>query len=409
MADSSSYRPHDPGHDYYEPGIYLITLVVRNRTEQPTVLGRLGNDLRHPGVELSEVGMAVMDCWARIPEFQARKGRQVEVLNAVCMPDHFHGVIAVKARMDKSLGEVIRGFKAGCSMAWREKAREKARIEARKEARKEERPNMVTPMAASGVGAALPYLEEQPELSREALMRLSKKQRAEYYAQRAKEEQPLWDDNYDDTICIDEEHLQRMLHYVDDNPRRAMIRRARPQFMQRCLHVIIDGRDYAAFGNLFLLRWARKLQVFCHRKARYGQLTDEDKQTFGIRYDATPEFITDIAYETTRAYAAECETWTRQIMAGQTVIVTPGISKGEQGMKDTCIERGFPLIHLQKEPIGSYWKPEARRFEACARGSLLILAPWETDGDSDYAIFHNLNTLAEEICRFDGEARIVDL
>ena len=67
--------------------------------------------------------------------------------------------------------------------------------------------------------------------------------------------------------------------------------------------------------------------------------------------------------------------------------------------------------------IGRYWKPEMSRFEACARGSLLILAPWNLDGigtvngipaDSDYSHFHNLNTLAAEICNFEGEARIIN-
>lgn len=103
-------------------------------------------------------------------------------------------------------------------------------------------------------------------------------------------------------------------------------------------------------------------------------------------------------------------------MEGGTVIVNPGISRGEALMKDECLERGFPLIHLQKEPIGRYWKPELKRFEACARGSLLILAPWHIDtmgavngipSASDYSRFHNLNTLAAEICAFEGEATII--
>lgn len=103
-------------------------------------------------------------------------------------------------------------------------------------------------------------------------------------------------------------------------------------------------------------------------------------------------------------------------MEGGTVMVTPGISRGEQMMKNECIERGYPLIHLQATPIGQYWKPEKKRFEACARGALLILAPWNLDtmgdvgnvpSDSDYSRFHNLNTLAAEICAFDGEAKIV--
>ena len=77
---------------------------------------------------------------------------------------------------------------------------------------------------------------------------------------------------------------------------------------------------------------------------------------------------------------------------------------------DAAIEEGLPVIHLQKKPIERYWKPERRRFEACAHGALLILAPWgldeeimktdanATEAPSDYARFHRLNDLAEEIC-----------
>ncbi len=85
-------------------------------------------------------------------------------------------------------------------------------------------------------------------------------------------------------------------------------------------------------------------------------------------------------------------------------------------MKNECLERGYPLIHLQASPIGRYWKPELKRFEACHRGSLLILAPWNLDAmgivghvpsDTDYSRIHNLNTLAAEICAFIGEAKIM--
>ena len=79
-------------------------------------------------------------------------------------------------------------------------------------------------------------------------------------------------------------------------------------------------------------------------------------------------------------------------------------------MIDAAIDEGLPVIHLQKKPIERYWKPERRRFEACARGALLILSPWGLDAEitrtaqngteapSDYARFHRLNDLAEEIC-----------
>lgn len=381
VSYGSSYRPHNPGHDYYAPGVYLITLVVRNREHNLSLLGTLNDDLKAPAVVLSEIGKAVMDCWHLIPEFQARHGRKVKVHGAVCMPDHFHGVIEVLEPMDRSVGEVICGFKIGCTKAWREI-------------------NGIGSQPSTADFAADFACCQRPYMVVD-LHRLSKRQRAEYYAAHPEACQPLWDDNYDDTIClrdekggIDARHFSAMIRYVEDNPRRAIIRHARPKFMRRCLHVVIGGREYAAFGNLFLLRWARKVQVFCHRKAPDGR---------------TP-------YEQTDAYRRECAEWKRMVMQGATAIVTPGISMGERIIKDRCIERGYPLIHLQKEAIGSYWKPELKRFEACASGALLILAPWkpETIGevngvpaDTDYSIFHNLNGLAEEICAFDGDARVI--
>ena len=185
-----------------------------------------------------------------------------------------------------------------------------------------------------------------------------------------------------------------MITYVHDNPRRAQLRRLLPDYLRRCLHVQIGGRSYGAFGNLFLLRWPRRVQVMCHRKHP----------------------VTRVPYEQTDDYASDRRQWEAAVMEGGTVIVTPGISHGESLMKDECLNRGFPLIHLQTTPIGRYWKPELKRFEACARGSLLILAPWDIDAmgdvngipkDSDYSRFHNLNTLAAEICAFDGEAKII--
>lgn len=127
--------------------------------------------------------------------------------------------------------------------------------------------------------------------------------------------------------------------------------------VQGCLHVRIGNHCYGAFGNLFLLRWARKIQVLCHRKHP----------------------VTGQPYDETADYADDCRKWEVAIKEGCTVIVTPGISGGERLMKKVCMEKGFPLIHLQKEPIGAFWKPERQRFDACTNGSLLILAPWDLD------------------------------
>lgn len=60
--------------------------------------------------------------------------------------------------------------------------------------------------------------------------------------------------------------LENIKRYMAENPLRACIRRECPQLMERQLHLWIGGREYAAFGNLFLLKYPIKEQVFFHRK-----------------------------------------------------------------------------------------------------------------------------------------------
>ena len=183
--------------------------------------------------------------------------------------------------------------------------------------------------------------------------------------------------------------LENIKQYMADNPLRALMRRQLPHLLERQLHLRIGTREYAAFGALFLLKRAEKEQVFYHRK---------DKQT-GAPTETTESFRNDCARQLADARDG-------------VVLVSPAISKGERIVINTAIDEGLPVIHLQKEPITRFWKPERSRFEACAQGSLLILSPWGLDeeltpvpngtgtlaGPSDYARFHRLNDLAAEIC-----------
>ena len=383
---TSAYRPRNPGHDYYGRGTYLITLVVSGREQSLSSFTAVGIDAlkEDNALTLTPLGEVVEQAWQRIPEAQSVHGNRVLVLSCVCMPDHFHGVIEVLEPMEWSLGDIIQAFKASCTSQWQRLMGMEASVN--------------RPISVDLNGPKVPGWLREKALRHDnegALIRsMSKKQRQEYYALVGRNQQPLFDDNYDDTVCLDERHRQAMIAYVHDNPRRALLRRLLPDVMRRCLHVRIGNRSYGAFGNLFLLRWARKIQVQCHRKHP----------------------VTGQPYEETADYASERQQWERAILEGCTVIVTPGISGGERLMKNECLQQGFPLIHLQKEPIGAFWKPERQRFEACANGSLLILAPWDLDAmgsvgsvpaDSEYSRFHNLNTLAAEICAFDGAARIL--
>lgn len=177
--------------------------------------------------------------------------------------------------------------------------------------------------------------------------------------------------------------LENIKRYMAENPLRACIRRECPQLMERQLHLWIGGREYAAFGNLFLLKYPIKEQVFFHRKDPKTGLPTEQTTDYQKEHDR----LLHIAEE-------------------GTVLVTPGISKGEAIVVDNAIKAHLPLILLQKEPIGEYWKPAISRFYTCAAGHLLILAPWVIDSSSDYASFHQLNDYAQEICEAT-EMRII--
>lgn len=378
---AGSYRPRNPGHDYYGKGIYLITLVVR---EREPLLGSLAGDAAHPEVLLSPLGEEVRKAWEQTSARQAEHGNHVVVHACVCMPDHFHGVIEVLEPMQWCLGDIMQAFKAACTSWWQ-----------RSQGLPQAVSRPLTDIINSPTAPAWLRMKAQKYNNESELIRnLSKYRRQEYYALVGRERRPLFDENYDDTVCIDRRHFEAMVAYVKDNPRRAIMRRTMPDVMRRSLHVQIEGRDYGIFGNLFLLRWANKIQVQCHR-----------------RHPVSLQ-----PYELTADYALQREQWLASVLGGATVIVTPGISRGELLMKNECLERGFPLIHIQKEPINNYWKPERSRFEACAKGCLLILAPWKLDkmdavngvpADTDYSRFHNLNKLAAEICSFTGFAKII--
>lgn len=347
---NSAHRPHKTWKNYRGCGLYLITIVTHKRKR---VFGELNNNLNTPSVILTNLGQFLEKAWLDTFEIQTTRGRHICSLGYQVMPDHFHGILQVEQPMDIPLGHIIRDFKAVCTKQYR----------------------LLYP----------PILADQIDTAR--LTRSSRKQREEYYIAHGIE--PLFDDNYDDTICYHKGQRENIIRYVHDNPRRAIMRALYPDLFQRRQHITIDGQDYAAYGNIFLLRRPWKEQVFCHR----WQIKD------GKRDYSTP-------YESTENFRREREEWIQAAKDGA-VLVTPGISKGEQLLIKDCMEQALPLIHLQKEPINHGWNPEKRRHQLCEMGLLLILSPWKlaemdnVDGvpaNTDYSQFHNMNTLAARIC-----------
>ena len=83
------------------------------------------------------------------------------------------------------------------------------------------------------------------------------------------------------------------------------------------------------------------------------------------------------------------------------VLVSPSISPGEKTIMRAAFDAGCPLILLQENGFTDLAKPGGARFDTCAEGLLLILAPWEHHNQR-LTIQRNqclsLNEMARVIC-----------
>lgn len=362
-----------PWADYSGTGLYMVTLCIEGR--QP-LFGRLEGDIRaqrgtpaFPHLVPSALGRAILD--EELPKIHAVYP-MVELWQVALMPDHLHLLLYVRQPLPpkKRLGQVVGAFMGGCSRAW-------WRLSAQTPA--------ATHPAADTAGttartAAAPFTTAGAPFATTAGLSAAAVPGASapgIPAASPDNRRPLFEQGYHDRIIKRPGMLDTIKRYMADNPLRALMRRALPALLERRLHLRIAGRDYAAFGCLFLLKRAEKETVFFHRKDR---LT-------GQRTEFTPTFA--------KARDRQLEEARQGV-----VLISPAISTPEHIVINAAIDEGLPVIHLQKEPITPYWKPERRRFDACARGTLLILSPWgiEDQLPTDYQRFHFLNDLATEIC-----------
>lgn len=155
----------------------------------------------------------------------------------------------------------------------------------------------------------------------------------------------LWSIGYTDGILGRKGQLDNWLVYLRDNPRRLLMKRLHPEFFRVQRHVKVDAYEFSAIGNRYLLTHPVRLQVQCSRR-----LTEE-------------EIVRKTNYYLEMARRGA-------------VLVSPSISPGEKAIMRAAFDAGYPLILLQENGFTDLAKPGGARFDACAEGRLLILAPW---------------------------------
>ena len=180
----------------------------------------------------------------------------------------------------------------------------------------------------------------------------------------------LFAPGFNDKLLLRQGQLQRWLDYLHDNPRRLLMKREHPDLFRVQRGLTVGTQQFSAIGNRFLLDRPVKLQVQCSRR-----LTDQQ-----------------IEAEMARLLA---------LARKGAVLVSPSISPGEKRIMRAAFDEGLPLIILQENGFTDLAKPGGQRMDACARGQLLLLAPWDHHNERltirrDQCL--TLNDLARMIC-----------
>lgn len=360
-------RPVDPmrhhrenGWDYKGRAIYHFTLPVEERFP---LFGTLeGERAETAFVRLNPFGRRVCQMLCGLAQFYAGKGFALKVLAQKVMPDHVHLVIQVLEPLPQSIGAVVRGFKSGCTKAYKD-------------------------MYGSGENAAGVHGNGEENAAGvhgnddgDGTVKNSKGADAPvHFARIFARRCSIWQQDaayYHERILHAPGQLRRMIDYVKDNPRRLWIKSHNPELFRLHRRTEAAGLSFTSMGNHFLLDWPDKQVVEMSRSATNDEVQERLRKVLAAAHNGT-------------------------------VTYTAAISKGEQLIARTLREQGYPLVVLLNDgfpkegsPHERYYKPGGVYFEACSKGQLLLLEPIEQTFLDD-----GIQAAVEETLRHKAEAR----
>lgn len=327
------------GWDYAGRSIYMITLTIEGRRP---LLGQLVECDGKWMVEPSDAGRIVEQCLAELPQHWPG----VSLICTQLMPDHLHFIIFVEKNQPKPLGAIVGSLKSKST-------------------------SRVLNLAARGEAQSPSGGEVQGK--------------------------KFWAPGYVDIVLLRRGQLEKMIAYLQDNPRRLAIKRANPTLFKvaRDLPINFAARGEAqnqgacrddvlrlgacakvighfmAIGNHFLLDYPEIRQVQCSRS--YFSYARERLSGGGWRIlrDAKGK---PVVAKTTPEFATKAAELLEAARHGA-VLVSPCISHGEREIARLAFEAGYRVIALQNKGFSPIYKPGGKLFETCANGNLLLLAP----------------------------------
>ena len=156
----------------------------------------------------------------------------------------------------------------------------------------------------------------------------------------------LFELGYNDKVLLHERQLEGWKKYLDDNPRRLMVKRMKPGLFTVMQNKEVAGRRCQMVGNCFLLDIPDKVAVVVHR--RYSE---EDLRRLREEWLACGE------------------------RGG--VLVSAAISTKEKEVLREAMNRGYRIVLLRENGFPRLYKPCGESFYACSEGLLLQISPWD--------------------------------
>ena len=302
-------------HDYTSPCIYMFTI---EGTKKCPLLSHLVGDvkIKHkqggPGLALTAAGQIVKE---EIDKMQTLHPEHIRIYNTVIMPDHVHFIVHVIKQLDR----------------------------------------MITKFVGYTESAITRRFRQQGLLPRDA---------------------STFEAGVNDKIVFRRDHLKIFKIYINDNPRRLMLKRMHPDLFKLTLAMTIGQYHFNAMGNLFLLR---KPMVAVHVRRAW-------------------------TLEQREEYKAECVA----LAKNGVVLISPFIHPVEKEIRDEALSLGASMIFIRSRAMNERWKPSGKAFDLCVEGRLLVIAEKDMPDykvDMKYELASRMNRMAEYLAQHEDERR----
>lgn len=295
--------------NYRGEGIYHFTLVVMDHFP---LFGSLeGDSAEEANIQLNEFGQQVWKMLSGLPQFYAPKGYALKIIAAQIMPDHIHVIIQVLEKLPQSIGHVIKGFKAGCTILYK-------------------------------------------QICDTGDKNVTEMKNIFHFARIFASSGSIWNPDvsyYHERILHHYDQLQPMIDYVHDNPRRLWLKRANPDLFRIKQDKRIAGTPCLVLGNIFLADIPLKALLQCSRRMTQAEIETRKAECLREAENGTV-FVSGAISEGEKQICRALR------QAGFPLII--------------LLTEGFPA---PDSPHYKYYKPQGVYFEACAAGKLLLVQP----------------------------------